>query len=41
VKRAAGETKAARTQVKAAGTSVKKALGANVQAGKTAAKKVG
>ena len=40
-KRAAAQTKVARTQVKAAATSVRKAFGENAGAAKTAAKKVG
>jgi hypothetical protein len=40
-KRATEQTKVARTQVKAATTSVKKMLKADVEATKTAAKKVG
>ncbi|MBI4259907.1 MAG: hypothetical protein HY658_05020 [Actinobacteria bacterium] len=39
-KRAGEQTKVARTQIKAAATSVRKALGANVEVGKSAAKKV-
>jgi hypothetical protein len=41
VKRAAGQTQVARRQVKAATTSLRKAVEANVEATKTAAKKVG
>ena len=41
VKRAEEQTKVAQRQVKAASTSVRKALGANVEATKAAAKKVG
>jgi hypothetical protein len=40
-KRAAAQTKVARTQVKAATTSVRKAFGESAGAAKTAAKKVG
>ena len=40
-KRAAAQTKTARTQVKAAATSVRKAFGENAGAAKSAAKKVG
>lgn len=40
-KRAAEQTKQARSQVKAAATSIRKAVGAQADAAKTAAKKVG
>jgi hypothetical protein len=40
-KRAATQTKQARSQVKAAATSIRKAVGAQAEAAKTAAKKVG
>jgi ElaB/YqjD/DUF883 family membrane-anchored ribosome-binding protein len=40
VKRAKDQTKTARSRVKGAATSVRKALGANVEAVQTAAKKV-
>ncbi|MGH2683072.1 MAG: hypothetical protein ACRDIX_07550 [Actinomycetota bacterium] len=40
-KRAADQTKQARSQVKAATTSIRKAVGAQAEAAKTAAKKVG
>ena len=40
-KRAATQTKQARSQVKAAATGVRKAVGAQTEAAKTAAKKVG
>jgi transposase len=40
-KRAAEQTKQARSQVKAATTSIRKAVGAQADAAKTAAKKVG
>jgi hypothetical protein len=40
-KRAKAQTKVARSQVKAAATSVRKAFGENADAAKTAAKKVG
>jgi hypothetical protein len=41
VKRAGEQTKVAQRQVRAAATSVRKALGANVEATRAAAKKVG
>jgi hypothetical protein len=41
VKRAADQTQVARRQVKAASTSLRKAVEANVEATKTAARKVG
>jgi hypothetical protein len=41
VKRAGEQTKVAQRQVKAAATSVRKAVGANVEATRAAAKKVG
>lgn len=41
VKRASGQTEVARRQVKAATTSLRKAVDANVKATKSAAKKVG